>query len=685
MSVHRWSRRRRLVAVLLALYLVLLAASHAVRALRPPGVPVLGPMQSAIELPVIQGGQARGERARVVYEDHRSKDLTGDAPTVVLLHGSPGSLGSVRGLIPHLTPTARVLAVDLPGFGKSELDVPDYGFDAHAGYVFALLDALEIKSAHLLGFSMGGGVILECARQAPTRVDSITLLAAIGVQELELLGSYHLNHAVHGLQVAAFWFGTHLFPHFGRLDAAFFGLPYARNFYDSDQRPLREVLETLEQPTLVVHSPSDPLVPIEAAREHARIVPQAELVELSVEGPTPGSEPEGIEGHLLPIREADRVGPILADFVARVEAGAATRRADASIERQAAAERPFESVPLESMGLLIAMFLIAAATLVSEDLTCIATGALVAQGRIDLAAGAFACFAGIYIGDLLLFLTGRLAGARALKVPPLTWVLDDRTVERAAHWFERRGLSAIFLTRFMPGTRLPTYFAAGALRTNAVLFAVYFLLAAGIWTPILVWLSSLIGGNLQENVALFEEALPLGLLATVVIGLVIVKVVVPAATWRGRRQLAGSYLRKRHWEFWPPWVFYPPVVFYVLYRGVRAGSLTAFTACNPAIPHGGFIGESKRAILEGLSGAGEALPAWTLVPAGDDRERRRQALIEFVEGPQAPGFPLVLKPDVGQRGSGVVVAKSLERALEYVCETDIALIAQAYLEGAEFG
>lgn len=67
------------------------------------------------------------------------------------------------------------------------------------------MDALGIERAHLLGFSMGGGVVLNVADIAPQRVGSITMLSAIGVQEAELLGDYHLNHALHGAQLAAIW------------------------------------------------------------------------------------------------------------------------------------------------------------------------------------------------------------------------------------------------------------------------------------------------------------------------------------------------------------------------------------------------------------------------------------------------------------------------------------------------
>ena len=127
----------------------------------------------------------------------------GQGPPVVLLHGSPGSSRDFLALGPALAARHRVVAPDLPGFGASSHSVPDYSIRAHALYVLEMLETLGIERVHLLGFSMGGGVALEIYEQAPERVASLTLLSAIGVVELELLGNHRLNHAIHAAQLGA--------------------------------------------------------------------------------------------------------------------------------------------------------------------------------------------------------------------------------------------------------------------------------------------------------------------------------------------------------------------------------------------------------------------------------------------------------------------------------------------------
>ena len=112
------------------------------------------------------------------------------------------------------------------------------------------------------------------------------------------------------------------------------------------------------------------------------------------------------------------------------------------------------------------------------------------------------------------------------------------------------------------------------------------------------------------------------------------------------------------------WAAYLPVVPYILYLGLKHRSLTLFTAANPGIPAGGLAGESKSEILDQLAPSG-AVAKYTVV-----------------QGPVATEFPVVLKPDVGERGSGVVIAHSAE---ELAAHLRPGMILQEYVPGVEFG
>lgn len=664
--------RRNVLRVAGAAYLALLAASCVVRHVGRP-VPRPASDETFVSLPAVDGDRTLHGTIRLAYE-HAEPPEDSRAPAIVLLHGSPGGKHDFEQVLPELAKRYRVIVPDLPGFGASERDVPDYSFRAHARYVLELLDALHVDDAHVVGFSMGGGVALSMADLAPRRVRSITMLSAIGVQEMELLGDYKLNHALHGLQLAGLWGLRELTPHFGWLDDVMLGVPYARNFYDSDQRPLRGILERWDGPMLVVHGEADPLVPVQAAREHARLVPQSELV---VTG----------ESHFMVFMDGAKVAATILPFLERVDRGEAATRRSADPARIAEARKPFDpkSFPkIVGFPFVIVLVLIAGSTLVSEDLACISAGLLAATGRLGFVPATAACLVGIFVGDILLFVAGRALGRPVLARAPMKWFVSQTRIDRSSEWFRERGSMVILASRFLPGTRLPTYVAAGVLRTPFWRFMLWFGVAALLWTPLLVGVAALVGAPILGMFHRFQlYALPAAAIATVIV-LIAARVVPRLFSWRGRRLLASSWRRTVRWEYWPPYVFYPPVALYVLWLGIRHRGLTLFTASNPAIEAGGFIGESKSAILKGLAGAGPAVPPWRLLPAGDPIETRLEALRRFLEDERL-AFPIVLKPDAGQRGSGVAIPKTWDEAAAYLADARYDVIAQEYVSGVEFG
>ena len=156
-----------------------------------------------------------------------------------------------------------------------------------------------------------------------------------------------------------------------------------------------------------------------------------------------------------------------------------------------------------------------------------------------------------------------------------------------------------------------------------------------------------------------------------------------SALSRVRRNVCGRLKRWSRWEFWPPYLFYPPVVAYIAYLGVRFRSWTLFTAANPAIPAGGFVGESKHQILEHLKNAYPWLPCSALLASGVPTHR----IFEAEEFMRQHGlhFPVVLKPDAGQRGSGVSIVRSSEQLCEYLTHASFPVILQEYVPGEEYG
>ena len=195
------SRRNRIKLAFLLLYALLLAASTLVRlghtdAPLPPGL-------RSTSLPAFEGDSPTADLKRFAWRDWPGR--APDAPTLLMVHGSPGESEAMAPLAVALGDSYHRISVDLPGFGASSHDVPDYSVLAHAATLRAFMDEQKLGAVHLIGHSMGGGVLAELAQLAPERVASMTLIGALGTVEYELLGSQAANHAVHAAQLAGIW------------------------------------------------------------------------------------------------------------------------------------------------------------------------------------------------------------------------------------------------------------------------------------------------------------------------------------------------------------------------------------------------------------------------------------------------------------------------------------------------
>jgi pimeloyl-ACP methyl ester carboxylesterase len=121
-----------------------------------------------------------GIRTRYWQAGHGGSD-------VVLIHGVASSVEDWEGNIAALAQDHRVFAVDLVGCGRSDKPASyDYSLPGLARFVLAFMSTQGIATAHLVGFSLGGQLALQCAHLAPERVRSLLLAApaAIGLDTI---------------------------------------------------------------------------------------------------------------------------------------------------------------------------------------------------------------------------------------------------------------------------------------------------------------------------------------------------------------------------------------------------------------------------------------------------------------------------------------------------------------------
>ena len=312
---------------------------------------------------------------------------------------------------------------------------------------------------------------------------------------------------------------------------------------------------------------------------------------------------------------------------------------------------------------------LAAATFVSEDLAALGAAFLVAEGGLARWPALLAVGIGIWVGDLGLWILGRTSGA---AIERLHWMKRWRpSLERlstAKRQLERHAGLAILASRVLPGSRLPLYLLAGAGGISLLPFAAWTLTAVSLWTL-----------ALAGAVAIFDSA--------------VVDVLGPyfASAWITSMAAAALLILRWHkaptslpvwlarlcrWEFWPSWLFYAPVAGWVAWLMLTRGP-RALSAANPGIEDGGFVGESKSAILDKLPDKW-TLPHTLLKPGLLDV--RLNALHNHFAR-TASSFPVILKPDVGQRGTGVRLIRSMADATAYLDGHPDAVVAQVYHPG----
>ncbi|MFI6455302.1 alpha/beta fold hydrolase [Streptosporangium amethystogenes] len=117
--------------------------------------------------------------ARITQNVLSAVDGTADGETVLFVHGNVSSSAFWRDTLLALAEAGhRPLAVDLRGFGDTEPAPVDAtrGLRDYSDDVLALIDALGLDGVHLVGWSMGGGVVLQALRDRPAAVRSVTLV-----------------------------------------------------------------------------------------------------------------------------------------------------------------------------------------------------------------------------------------------------------------------------------------------------------------------------------------------------------------------------------------------------------------------------------------------------------------------------------------------------------------------------
>jgi len=328
---------------------------------------------------------------------------------------------------------------------------------------------------------------------------------------------------------------------------------------------------------------------------------------------------------------------------------------------------------MNEYGAVVLVFGIIFGAFISEDGATITAATLAASNLLDPRLAFVSAFAGLWAGDLGVYVVSRRMG-RSLAAH--RWVSSwiGKRSDNAHGVIESDGQLGLAISRFLPGTRLPAYVSAGIRRMPVQTFLTITAFTAAAWVLLMFTLVRLVPSRTAALQHQLEIVGLTGLILFIALSLLRKKI----ASVRSWASL--FFERVRRWEFWPAWLFYIPVAGFCALLGIRYRGFALPTVANPSQKNGGIVGESKIEILETLMKTSPTHVAeGFLIPTGEENERFRR-FCDICDAERME-FPLVLKPDTGQRGAGFKKIESHEEARSYLSRVSAPVVLQSYVYG----
>ena len=230
----------------------------------------------------------------------------GSGPPLLFVHGLSGRWANWLENIPDFARDHRVIAMDLPGFGDSEMPREKISISGYGEFLCRFMDEVGVERAVLVGNSMGGFISAEVAIERPARVDRLVLVSAAGLS-IEHRRNEPVLKALYATESVAQWLVTRMVGRSeevvgrprGKKVAMWFVTPHAERLapeliieqsYGAGKPgflpaldaltdyPIRDRLGDIGTPTLIVWGEKDLLVPVADAHEFHERIAHSELI-----------------------------------------------------------------------------------------------------------------------------------------------------------------------------------------------------------------------------------------------------------------------------------------------------------------------------------------------------------------------------------------------------------------------
>ena len=271
----------------------------------------------------------------------------GELEPIVFVHGLGGQWQNFLENIPRAAQERRVIALDLPGFGRTPEPADKITISGYGRCVDALCEKLSLGRVDIVGNSMGGFVAAEVAIQFPERIDQLILVSAAGITSADIARRPILTVGRIATAVVSYGAAGHRhiasrpksrhmalalvarYPSLLRADLAYEGFfkGAGKPGFDDALRAcleydFRDRLPEIRQPTLIVWGEKDSIIPVKDAAEFERLIPDSRKVVMRDTGHIPMAE------------RPSTFNDLMMDFLA--ETGPASAKEAAQGESQAA-------------------------------------------------------------------------------------------------------------------------------------------------------------------------------------------------------------------------------------------------------------------------------------------------------------------------------------------------------------
>lgn len=257
---------------------------------------------------------------------HYQREGAGNGDPVLLIHGFGGWTKDWAKTIPVLAQQHEVYALDLPGWGLSDKPADfDYSIEGQARFVIEFMNHFGLDRVKVVGNSMGGGISIFLATEFPERIEKLVLIDSVGYRHFpsqalvrRLVQLPIIERVIHAFlpDFARFRYKTRWL--FGDADKV--SLADYQRHYLPLQTPgtaaalmtmvqtlyldsIRDRIEQVQQPTLILWGENDPFMPVEHAPLFHAAIENSQLTIFSDAGHVPQAE--------VP----DQMNPLLLEFL----------------------------------------------------------------------------------------------------------------------------------------------------------------------------------------------------------------------------------------------------------------------------------------------------------------------------------------------------------------------------------